>query len=87
MKSVASNKLPYYRPVGRELEVFEHAYSNRLPLLLKGPTGTGKSRLVEFMAASLERPLINVACHEATSAEDLPSSVVPSFWNENPKNW
>ena len=68
--SPVAQQLPYYRPVGRELEVFEHAYSNRLPLLLKGPTGTGKSRLVEFMASSLGRPLISVACHEETSAVD-----------------
>lgn len=69
--AVQEKKLPYYRPVGREIEVFEHAYNNQLPLLLKGPTGTGKSRLVEYMAAFLDRPLINVACHEETSAVDL----------------
>lgn len=62
---------PYYRAVDRELEVFEHAFKNRLPLLLKGPTGTGKSRLVEYMAHRLGRPLINVSCHEETSAVDL----------------
>ncbi|PKL05757.1 MAG: AAA family ATPase [Spirochaetae bacterium HGW-Spirochaetae-9] len=63
--------LPFYRPVGREIEVFEHAWRRRLPLLLKGPTGTGKSRFVEHMAAKLGRELITVSCHEETSAVDL----------------
>lgn len=62
---------PYYRPVGRECEVFRFAYENRLPLLLKGPTGCGKSRLVEAMAAALGRPLVTVACNDETSAADL----------------
>lgn len=63
--------LPWYRPVGRECEVFEHCYDNRLPLMLKGPTGTGKSRFVEHMAARLNRPLVTVAAHDDTSAVDL----------------
>ncbi|HEY9838984.1 MAG TPA: CbbQ/NirQ/NorQ/GpvN family protein [Candidatus Obscuribacterales bacterium] len=63
--------LPYYRPVGREIEVFVHAWHRRLPLLLKGPTGTGKSRFVEHMAARLGRELVTVSCHEETSAVDL----------------
>lgn len=62
---------PYYRPVGAEIEVFGHAFRNRLPLMLKGPTGSGKSRFVEAMAAELGRPLIQVACHDDTSASDL----------------
>ena len=64
-------QLPYYRIIGREVEVFEKTYENKLPLLLKGPTGTGKSRFVEYMAAKLNKPLITVACHEETSATDL----------------
>jgi len=63
--------LPYYRPVGREVEIFEKTRENKLPLLLKGPTGTGKSRFVEYMAAKLGQKLITVACHEETSATDL----------------
>ena len=63
--------IPYYQSVGRETEIFEHAFKNQLPLLLKGPTGTGKSRLVEHMAATLGVPLITVSCHEETSAVDL----------------
>lgn len=66
-----ANGLPYYKPVGRECEVFEHAYKNRLPLLLKGPTGSGKSRFVEYMSAKMKLPMITVSCHDETSAVDL----------------
>lgn len=65
------SELPYYLPQGDERALFEHAYKQRLPLLLKGPTGCGKSRLVEHMCARLGRPLVNVACNEDTSAVDL----------------
>lgn len=68
---ITTAALPYYRPVGREVEVFEHVARNRLPLLLKGPTGSGKSRYVEYMAAKLGRPLITVSCHDETSAVDI----------------
>jgi nitric oxide reductase NorQ protein len=64
-------KLPYYQPSGRECELFEMAQSNGLPLLLKGPTGCGKTRFVEHMAARLGRPLYTVACHDDLSAADL----------------
>ena len=53
---------PYYLPVGREVALFEAAHSARLPVILKGPTGCGKTRFVEHMAWRLERPLITVAC-------------------------
>lgn len=62
---------PWYRAVGQEVAVFEHAWRRQLPLLLKGPTGCGKSRLVEHMAARLGRPLVTVSCHDETSAVDL----------------
>lgn len=62
---------PYYASVGPELTLFEHCYAQRLPLMLKGPTGCGKSRLVEHMAARLKRPLITVPCHDDTSTADL----------------
>ena len=62
---------PYYRPLRDEQVLFEHAYRERLPVLLKGPTGCGKSRFVEAMAARLGRPLVTVACHDETSAVDL----------------
>jgi nitric oxide reductase NorQ protein len=63
--------VPYYRPIRHEVDVFHHAYRNQLGLMLKGPTGCGKSRFVDAMAASVERPLITVACHDDTSATDL----------------
>jgi nitric oxide reductase NorQ protein len=63
--------VPYYRPIRHEVDVFHHAYRNQLGLMLKGPTGCGKSRFVEAMAASVERPLVTVACHDDTSATDL----------------
>jgi nitric oxide reductase NorQ protein len=62
---------PYYHAVGKEIEVFEHAYKNKIPFLLKGPTGTGKSRFIEFMADKLGKKLITIACHEETSSTDL----------------
>jgi MoxR-like ATPase len=63
--------LPHYRPTGRECELFELAHANRLPLLLKGPTGCGKTRFVEHMAARMGQPLHTVACHDDLSAADL----------------
>ncbi|TMU57663.1 CbbQ/NirQ/NorQ/GpvN family protein [Flagellimonas algicola] len=62
---------PYYRAVGKEAEIFKHTYSSRIPFLLKGPTGTGKSRFIEFMAHELNQQLITVSCHEETSSTDL----------------
>ena len=44
------SKAPYYHTIGKEVEVFEHAYKSKIPFLLKGPTGTGKSRFIEYMA-------------------------------------
>ena len=63
--------LPYYAPVGDECELFLHAFRNRLPLLLKGPTGCGKTRFVAHMAARLGRPLYTVSCHDDLAAADL----------------
>ncbi|MEO9819653.1 MAG: CbbQ/NirQ/NorQ/GpvN family protein [Paracoccaceae bacterium] len=63
--------LPFYHPTGRECDLFETAYENGLPLLLKGPTGCGKTRFVEHMAARLGKPLYTVACHDDLSAADL----------------
>ena len=62
---------PYYLPIGREVELFEAAYAAKLPAMLKGPTGCGKTRFVEYMAYKLGRPLITVACHEDLSSTDL----------------
>ena len=62
---------PYYEPVGKEIEIFEAAYQNKLPVLLKGPTGCGKTRFMEYMAWRLQRPLITVSCHDDLTASDL----------------
>ncbi|MEL0585256.1 MAG: CbbQ/NirQ/NorQ/GpvN family protein [Candidatus Thiodiazotropha sp. (ex. Lucinoma kazani)] len=62
---------PYYRPVGNEVKMYEAAYAARMPVMLKGPTGCGKSRFVEYMAHKLNKPLITVACNEDMTASDL----------------
>ena len=62
---------PYYRPLGNEVALFTAAYANRMPVMLKGPTGCGKTRFIEHMAWRLGRPLITVACHEDMTAADL----------------
>ncbi|MFA7505862.1 MAG: CbbQ/NirQ/NorQ/GpvN family protein [Burkholderiaceae bacterium] len=73
---------PWYLPTGDEIEIFEAAYAARLPVLLKGPTGCGKTRFVEHMAwrlyrqadtprRAIEVPLVTVACHEELTATDL----------------
>ncbi|NOR51356.1 MAG: AAA domain-containing protein [Gammaproteobacteria bacterium] len=62
---------PYYAPVGDEITIFESAFRNRLPVLLKGPTGCGKTRFMEYMAWRLHRPLVTVSCHDDLTASDL----------------
>lgn len=62
---------PYYRAVSDEIEMYEAAYDARMPVMLKGPTGCGKSRFVEYMAWKLQKPLITVACNEDMTASDL----------------
>lgn len=62
---------PYYRPVKNEITLFTAAHANRMPIMLKGPTGCGKTRFIEHMAWRLRRPLITVACHEDMTASDL----------------
>ena len=64
-------KTPYYRATGDETELYEAAYSVRMPMMLKGPTGCGKTRFVEYMAYKLGKPLITVACNEDMTASDL----------------
>jgi nitric oxide reductase NorQ protein len=64
-------KEPYYEAVGTEIDLYEAAYNARMPMMLKGPTGCGKSRFVEYMAYRLGRPLITVACNEDMTASDL----------------
>ena len=63
--------IPYYHPSGDECAVFERAFRLKLPLLLKGPTGCGKTRFVSHMAARLGLPLSTVSCHDDLAASDL----------------
>ena len=68
---IAAADLHLYAEQGGEAALFEHAWRQRLPLLIKGPTGCGKTRFVEHMAARLGRPLITVSCHDDLAAADL----------------
>lgn len=64
-------KEPFYQAQGRETVLYEAAYAARLPVMVKGPTGCGKSRFIEYMAWKLGKPLITVACNEDMTASDL----------------
>lgn len=79
---------PYYVPTGNEIEIFTAAYKNNLPVNLKGPTGCGKTRFMEYMAYHLNRPLITVACHEDLTATDLIGRFIIKGgdveWNDGP---
>jgi nitric oxide reductase NorQ protein len=84
----AADGLPYYAPTGDEVSLFEHAWRNRLPLLLKGPTGCGKTRFVAHMAARLGRPLYTVSCHDDLTAADLTGRYLlkggDTIWTDGP---
>jgi nitric oxide reductase NorQ protein len=69
--SATTEAAPYYRELADEIRVFEHAYACKLPLLIKGPTGCGKSRFVEAMAHRVGRPMVTVSCNDETTATDL----------------
>ena len=79
---------PYYLPIRQEVELFEAAYAAHLPVMLKGPTGCGKTRFVEYMAYRMNRPLITVACHEDLSATDLVGRFLlegeETVWHDGP---
>jgi len=81
-------KEPYYLETGDEIRLFDAAYSARLPVMLKGPTGCGKTRFVEYAAWRLKRPLITVACHEDLFASDLIGRYLlkndETVWNDGP---
>jgi nitric oxide reductase NorQ protein len=62
---------PYYQATGNEVKLYQSAYNCRLPVMVKGPTGCGKSRFIEYMAWKLQRPMITVACNEDMTAADL----------------
>lgn len=82
------NSEPYYLPVREEVMQLEAAYAARLPTMLKGPTGCGKTRFVEHMAWRLKRPLITVACNEDTTASDLTGRYLldanGTYWQDGP---
>src|SRR5512138_2480104 len=71
IKQYQISKEPFYQPQSNEVALYEAAYAARLPMMLKGPTGCGKSRFVEHMAWRLGRPLVTVACNEDMTASDL----------------
>ncbi len=62
---------PFYQPVGNEEAIFLQSWQHGLPVLIKGPTGCGKTRFVQYMAHKLKLPLYTVACHDDLSATDL----------------
>jgi nitric oxide reductase NorQ protein len=84
----APSREPYYRRLADEVEVFEAAARNRLPVLLRGPTGCGKTRFVRHMAWRLGRPLVTVACHDDLSASDLTGRYLvqggDTVWQDGP---
>lgn len=83
-----ADELPFYRQKGSEIELFERAWRNRLPALIKGPTGCGKTRFVQHMAARLGRPLYTVACHDDLTAADLVGRHLigdsGTYWSDGP---
>lgn len=79
---------PFYLPSGDEVEIFEQCHARRLAVMLKGPTGCGKTRFVEYMAHRLGRPLITIACHDDLSASDLTGRYLirggETVWQDGP---
>ena len=79
---------PYYLPSGNEISVFEMCHRRKLAVMLKGPTGSGKTRFVEHMAWRLGRPLVTVACHDDLSASDLTGRYLirggETVWQDGP---
>jgi nitric oxide reductase NorQ protein len=82
------SELPFYQAAGNEITLFEHAFKNRLPVLIKGPTGVGKTRFVAHMAARLGLPLFTVACHDDLTAGDLVGRHLigdgATYWSDGP---
>lgn len=80
--------IPFYAAQAGECDLFLHAWKKQLPLLIKGPTGCGKTRFVEHMAARLGRPLITVSCHDDLSASDLVGRFLigdgNTMWSDGP---
>ncbi len=87
-KHEAEANLPFYQPQGEECALFEAAFRRRLPVLLKGPTGCGKTRFVAHMAARLNLPLDTIACHDDLTAADLTGRYLiknnETVWTDGP---
>ena len=85
---MSSENIPFYLPQGNEAELFQHAWNNQLPVMIKGPTGCGKTRFIEHMAARLGRPLYTVSCHDDLTAADLVGRHLigeqGTFWVDGP---
>ena len=85
---MSADPLPFYLPQGNEITLFEHAWRNQLPVMIKGPTGCGKTRFIEYMAARLGRPLYTVSCHDDLTAADLVGRHLigdkGTFWVDGP---
>ncbi|WP_293645253.1 CbbQ/NirQ/NorQ/GpvN family protein [Thiolapillus sp.] len=83
-----SEDIPFYLPQGNEADLFQHAWNNQLPVMIKGPTGCGKTRFIEHMAAHLGRPLYTVSCHDDLTAADLVGRHLigeqGTFWVDGP---
>jgi nitric oxide reductase NorQ protein len=88
MPAGQSEPEPYYLPAGDEVALFDAAHAHRLPVLLKGPTGCGKTRFVRYMAWRLGRPVITVSCHDDLSANDLTGRYLvrggATVWHDGP---
>ena len=82
------SNIPFYQSQHNEIELFEQAYENQLPLLIKGPTGCGKTRFIQHMAARLKRPLYTIACHDDLTAADLVGRHLigdgETYWHDGP---
>lgn len=88
LSTYAINEEPFYEPMADEIDLFEAAHKFRMPVMLKGPTGCGKTRFVEYMAWHMKQPLITVACHEDMTASDLVGryllDVEGTVWHDGP---
>ena len=86
--AIVPHTVPFYAEQADECTVFEHTWRCQLPLLIKGPTGCGKTRFVEHMAARLGRPLVTVSCHDDLSAADLVGRFLigngETIWSDGP---
>lgn len=86
--TIDGEALPYYQPQRNEVELFTLAFNQQLPLLVKGPTGCGKSRFIQYMASKLGRQLYTVACHDDLTAADLVGRHLinggDTYWQDGP---